>query len=368
MLVGVVGDDGEKLSWPGLSRPSHLEAQCLPKRDHRDKPGDDSGACRERADIPTLDATIDMRLTAILFGAADINLFEFRTLDGSDVPPFSAGAHVDVNLPNGAIRQYSIASSQSDRTRYLLGVKREAKGRGGSRLLHDEVRVGSVLKLGLPRNHFPLNEIATSSIFIAGGIGVTPIICMVERLQTLGRDFRLHYAVCEREEALLLHLPAGSDRVHLHVDGEHGGRLMDVAAIVANAPPDADLYCCGPAPMLTAFEAACVARPPARVHLERFSAPDNLAATGGAYTVELAKSKRSITVQPGQTLLQALRDAGLTVKVSCEQGICGTCETRVLAGTPDHRDMILSDEEKASNESMMVCCSGSLGATLVLDL
>ena len=120
--------------------------------------------------------------------------------------------------------------------------------------------------------------------------------------------------------------------------------------------------------MLAAFEAACASRPPARVHLERFSAPDNVAATGGAYTVELAKSKRSITVQSGQTLLQALQDAGLKIKVSCEQGICGTCETRVIAGMPDHRDMILSDEEKASNETMMVCCSGSLSPTLVLDL
>ena len=120
--------------------------------------------------------------------------------------------------------------------------------------------------------------------------------------------------------------------------------------------------------MLDAFEQACASRPPAHVHIERFSAPDNLAAADGSYTVELAKSKRSITVQPGQTLLQALQAAGLTVKISCEQGICGTCETRVLAGTPDHRDMILSDEEKASNETMMVCCSGSLGPTLVLDL
>jgi vanillate O-demethylase ferredoxin subunit len=309
-----------------------------------------------------------MRLTAILHGAKDINLFEFRMLDGSEVPPFGAGAHVDVNLPNGAIRQYSIASAQSDRTRYLLGVKLEAKGRGGSRYLHEEVRVGGVLKLGLPRNNFPLNETASSSVLIAGGIGVTPILCMVDRLQALGANWRLHYAVCAREDAMLAHIDAADNRVHLHVDGERNGQLLDIAGIVAAAPADAELYCCGPAPMLAAFEAACAARPPARVHLERFSAPDNLAATGGAYTVELAKSKRSITVLPGQTLLQALQAAGLTVRVSCEQGICGTCETRVLAGTPDHRDMILSDEEKASNETMMVCCSGSLGPTLVLDL
>lgn len=313
------------------------------------------------------DDTLDMRLTAIIYGAESTNLFEFRTLDGSDVPAFTAGAHVDVNLPNGTIRQYSIASPQTDRSRYLLGIKLEAKGRGGSRFLHEQVRVGHVLKIGLPRNNFPLNETAASSVLIAGGIGITPMLCMVDRLQSLGANFRLHYAVRARSEALLAHV-SDDDRVHLHVDSEQNGQLLDVAAIVAAAPAGAELYCCGPAPMLTAFEEACADRPKATVHLERFSAEDNVAATGGAYVVELAKSKRSITVQAGQTLLQALQQAGLTIKVSCEQGICGTCETRVLAGTPDHRDMILSDDEKASNQSMMVCCGGSLGPTLVLDL
>jgi ferredoxin-NADP reductase len=314
------------------------------------------------------DATIDVRLTAIIYGGEGTNLFEFRMLDGSDVPPFTAGAHVDVNLPNGTIRQYSIASAQQDRSRYLLGVKLETNGRGGSRFLHEQVRVGSVLKIGVPRNHFPLNENATSSVLIAGGIGITPMLCMSERLRTLGRDFRLHYAVRVRTEALLTHIDEDDECIHLHVDAEQDGRFVDIGAIVAAAPADAELYCCGPAPMLDAFEQACAGRPPAHVHIERFSAPDNLAAADGSYTVELAKSKRSITVQAGQTLLQALQAAGLTIKVSCEQGICGTCETRVLAGTPDHRDMILSDEEKASNETMMVCCSGSLGPTLVLDL
>ena len=319
-------------------------------------------------DVSTGDGTSEMRLTAIIYGGEGTNLFEFRTLDSTDVPPFTAGAHVDVNLPNGTIRQYSIASAQTDRTRYLLGVKLEEKGRGGSRFLHEQVRVGSVLKIGLPRNHFPLNEQAATSILIAGGIGITPMLCMTERLRSLARPFQLHYAVRTRSEALLGHVDEDDERVHLHIDAEQDGRLLDIAAVVAAAPADAELYCCGPAPMLAAFEEACASRPSAHVHIERFTAEANVAAADGSYTVELAKSKRTITVQPGQTLLQALQDAGLTVKVSCEQGICGTCETRVLAGTPDHRDMILSDEEKASNATMMVCCSGSLGPTLVLDL
>ena len=314
------------------------------------------------------DDSIEMRLTAIIYGGEGTNLFEFRTLDGSEVPPFTAGAHVDVNLPNGTIRQYSIASPQTDRTRYLLGVKLEENGRGGSRFLHEQVRAGHVLKIGLPRNHFPLNEQAATSVLIAGGIGVTPMLCMTDRLRSLGQTFRLHYAVRTRGEALLAQIDEDDERVHLHVDADQDGRLLDIAAIVAAAPADAELYCCGPAPMLDAFEQACAGRPSAHVHIERFSAADNVAAAEGGYTVELAKSKRTITVQAGQTLLQALQAAGLTIKVSCEQGICGTCETRVLSGTPDHRDMILADEEKASNETMMVCCSGSRSPTLVLDL
>jgi|SRR5579871_1982021 len=313
------------------------------------------------------DDTVEMRLTGIMFGATRTNLFELRPLHDAHVPEFTAGAHVDIYLPNGTIRQYSIASSTSDRARYLLGVKLETNGRGGSRCMHDELRVGQVLRIGLPRNNFPLAEDAAHSIFIAGGIGITPIKCMIDRLQALGRSFRLHYAVREREEALFAAELAG-DRMHLHVDAENAGNVLDVGAIIASAPADAQLYCCGPAPMLAAFEQACAGRSAKFVHLERFSAPDNAAATGGSYTVELARSKRAISVAPDQTLLEALRAAGITIKTSCQQGICGTCETRVLSGTPDHRDMILSDDEKAANDTMMVCCSGSLGPTLVLDL
>jgi len=188
------------------------------------------------ADASVADGSIEMRLTAIVYGGEGTNLFEFRTLDGADVPPFTAGAHVDVNLPNGTIRQYSIASSQTDCSRYLLGVKLEEKGRGGSRFLHEQVRVGHVLKIGLPRNHFPLNEQAAMSVLIAGGIGVTPMLCMAERLRSLDRPFRLHYAVRTRGEALLAHIDEDDERIDLHIDVEQDGRLLDIAAIVAAAP------------------------------------------------------------------------------------------------------------------------------------
>ena len=311
---------------------------------------------------------LDVRLNAIYYGARDINFFELRACDGRDLPSFTAGSHIDVYLAKGITRQYSIASSVSDRGRYLLGVKLNANGRGGSRALHETWRVGNIVKIGKPRNSFPLDESASQSVFIAGGIGITPIFCMIERLHSLNRDWLLYYAVGHREEAALFErLPSQGSKI-LHVDSDNAGRKLDVAAVVSAAPEEAHLYCCGPSPMLDAFEAASAGRHADRVHLERFAAAEGVAAPGAGYLVELARSKRGVFVEQGQSLLKALQKAGVSVNVSCEQGICGTCETRVLAGIPDHRDSILSDDEKASNTSIMICCSGSLSPTLVLDL
>lgn len=311
--------------------------------------------------------TIAMRLTATTYAAEHVHLFEFRPVSGEPVPRFTAGAHVDLRLPNGFVRQYSIANSEAEDHRYLLGVKREAAGRGGSRLMHDELRVGAVLEVGRPRNNFPLVESAAHSVLIAGGIGVTPILCMVARLRTLGRSWELHYAVRHRREAAFLDmLGAGGGPVQLHVDEEQGG-VLDVARIVGAAREGTHLYCCGPTPMLDAFTSAAASLPAHQVHLEYFTsafAP----AIDNAFVVELARSKRQIAVVPGQTILEALRANGIKVVSSCEQGICGSCETRVLAGQPDHRDLLLSDEEKAAGEVMMICCSGSRSAVLVLDL
>ncbi|MDB5942817.1 MAG: ferredoxin [Ramlibacter sp.] len=311
---------------------------------------------------------IAMRLSAIRYAAAGINLYEFTALDGDALPAFSAGAHIDLHLPNGLVRQYSLCNPPHERRHYVVGVKRDINSRGGSRCVHDELRAGSVLQVGGPRNNFELHEDAPHTVLIAGGIGVTPIACMVERLRVLGRPFELHYSVRRREEAAFLDVLPG-DGCHLHVDAEHGGAPLPVAQIVAAAPAGAHLYCCGPGPMLDAFEAAAAAsgRPPALVHIERFS-PVQPAAVAGGFTVKLARSGGSAYVAPGQTILETLRARGIDVPASCEQGVCGTCETRVLAGTPDHRDSLLSEDERRANDVMMVCCSGSKDDLLVLDL
>jgi tetrachlorobenzoquinone reductase len=309
-----------------------------------------------------------MRLTAIYYAADSINLFEFRPVDGSTVATFEAGAHIDVHLPNGLVRQYSLVNSQDERHRYVVGVKRDPNSRGGSSYLYERLQVGTVLKVGGPRNHFRLHESAAHTVLVAGGIGITPIWSMVQRLERTGHSWELHYATRRRSEmAFAEELARCGDRVHIHVDDESGGAVMDVEAIVAQAPSTAHLYCCGPAPMLASFEAATRSRPHSQVHVERFSGGTPVASAAG-YVVELARSGKAVAIAPGQTILEGLRAHGINVPSSCEQGVCGSCETKVISGVPDHRDMILSEEEKASHRTMMICCSGSKSDVLVLDL
>jgi vanillate O-demethylase ferredoxin subunit len=234
--------------------------------------------------------------------------------------------------------------------------------------MHETLRVGTTLRVSVPRNNFKLAEDAKHSVLVAGGIGVTPIRCMVDRLRHLGRSWELHYGVRRRAEAAFLDdFQADPSPLHLHVDEETPGVLLDIPGIVDAAPADAHLYCCGPGPMLAAFETATVGRPETHVHVEYFSSSVPVAAAGG-FSVRMAKSGRVIAVSPGETILEALHAAGVDAPFSCGQGVCGACETKVVDGVPDHRDMILSPQEKASNRSMMICCSGSRTPELVLDI
>jgi len=310
---------------------------------------------------------LTLRLEAIRYGAADTNLYEFAATDGAPLPPYEPGAHVDVHMPGGLMRQYSLARPHRPGEPYLVGIKLDAATRGGSRFMHTQAHVGAWFQVSAPRNHFPLAVDAPHTVLIAGGIGVTPIWCMAQTLADRGAAFELHYAVRTRADAaFLLELEQMSPAARLHVDAE-AGAVLDVAAIIKAAPQGAHLYCCGPGPMLAAFEAAAAGRPAEQVHVEYFSGPAPAPIEGG-FVVALAKSGRELVVEPGSTILETLRKAGLTVPASCEQGVCGTCETRVLEGTPDHHDLLLTPSEKASNRTMMICCSGSLTDRLVLDL
>lgn len=314
----------------------------------------------------TAQDTIEVRLEEIRYGARATNLFVFRRPDGAALPPAEAGAHVDVLLPNGLTRQYSLLLDGREPAVYTIGVKRDEHGGGGSRYLHDQVTVGTMLRISSPRNNFRLRDGDHHTVLIAGGIGITPVWSMLHTLSARGQPWELHYSCRTRDDALFADSLVGRSGVHPHFDDEHGGAVLDLAAVVAAAPRGAHFYCCGPAPMLTAFSGATNSIVDDRVHVEYFT-PKHEAADGG-FLVRLERSGTEHFVPEGCSILDTLRAAGLDMPSSCEQGICGTCETPVLAGVPDHRDSILTESERQANDTMMICCSGCSGDRLVLDL
>jgi vanillate O-demethylase ferredoxin subunit len=323
----------------------------------------------EAAASPT---QLELRIKSITYEAEGIISIDLRALDDAPLPPFTAGAHIDLKLGNGMVRSYSLVNAPIERHRYVIGVNRDARGRGGSVFVHDRLKAGDRLTISAPRNNFALVEDAPHTILIGGGIGVTPLWCMIQRLEAIGASWELYYCTRRRERAAFVEVLAalnadGRQRVHLIFDEEPGAAMLDIAGLVGAAVPEAHLYCCGPAPMLAAFEAAATERPRTHVHVEYFASTEDVAKDGG-FTVALAKSGREFVIPKGKTILDTLLDDGIKVPFSCMDGICGTCKTRVIDGVPDHRDMVLSAEEKASNRTMMVCCSGSKTSRLVLDL
>ncbi|EJN08371.1 PDR/VanB family oxidoreductase, partial [Herbaspirillum sp. YR522] len=239
--------------------------------------------------------------------------------------------------------------------------------RGGSRYVHDTLRVGATLTISAPRNNFPLEPGAAHSVLIAGGIGITPISCMFGQLRGQGKSAELFYCARSRAEAAFTAQLLGEQNVTSHFDDE-AGTPPDLKGFLASRPRDAHFYCCGPTPMLNAFEAICEELGLPHVHIERFAAEKVEAVQGGSYVAELARSKQSITVPAGKSLLDALLDAGINVDHSCREGVCGACETKVIEGQPDHRDGVLSKSERAAGKTMMVCVSGCKGQRLLLDI
>jgi vanillate O-demethylase ferredoxin subunit len=318
------------------------------------------------------DGMMQVRVKRISFEAENINSYELVAPGGADLPAFTAGCHIDLHLPNGMIRSYSLVNDQRERNRYVVAVNRDAASRGGSHFVHETVRAGYILTISHPRNNFALQENVAHSVLIAGGIGITPLLSMIRRLDALGRSWELFYTARTRSAAAFTdELSAlrrnGHANIHLNFDQGPSGRLLDLPAIVKDVPKDAHLYCCGPVPMLEAFEAATADRPGDHVHVEYFKAKEKPAVAGG-FEVKLARSDRTVAVPAGRSILDALLDAGIAASYACTEGVCGTCETRVIEGVPDHRDLFLSKEEQAANKTMMICCSGSKSPTLVLDL
>src|SRR6202050_2266965 len=316
-------------------------------------------------------ALIEVELAAVETVARDTNTYTFRRPDGGRLPPYKAGAHIDIHLPNGLMRQFSLVTPSPDPDSYVVGIKLDAASRGGSRYIFDELRVGHTLKISAPRNNFPLVENAEQIVLFAGGIGITPIWCMAQELTAQNRSWKLYYSCRSRADMAFLSelekLPAES--VHLHFDDEAAGKFLDIAGAINAAPANAHFYCCGPNPMLAAFEAAGAGRPHAQVHLEYFTPKEEIeSSTLGGFWVELARSGEEYFIPEGRKVLEVLYDAGVDVDYSCELGICGECITNVISGIPIHHDSVLSEEEQATNEKVMICCCGCKTERLVLDM
>ncbi|MGA4991551.1 PDR/VanB family oxidoreductase [Nonomuraea bangladeshensis] len=283
---------------------------------------------------------------------------------GEELPVWTPGAHIDLVLDGGdLVRQYSLCGNPADRTTWRIAVLREPDGRGGSAYVHDELHQGATILTRGPRNNFPLHS-AARYLFIAGGIGITPILPMITAVE--GAEWRLAYGgrtAASMAFAGDLRATHG-DRVLLWPQDEHG--LLDLDTLLAEEPMDTLVYCCGPAPLLEAVEARCANRP---LHMERFTPKDTgEPVMNGAFEVELTASGLTLMVPPGRSILEVVEEAGVHVLTSCREGTCGTCETSVLAGVVDHRDSLLTPEEQAANDVMFVCVSRAACPKLVLEL
>ncbi|WP_228536135.1 PDR/VanB family oxidoreductase [Noviherbaspirillum malthae] len=320
-------------------------------------------------------ALLSVRVARKQAEAEGICTFELRDVDNRRLPAFTAGAHVDVHVAPGIVRQYSLCSDPRNCSHYLIGVLKEPGSRGGSRGMHEKIHEGDLLHISVPANHFALQP-ARKTLLFAGGIGITPIICMAEQLSAEGADFSLHYCVRSLPKAAFLaRMEAApySRAVHLHVDDTPPAERFDPAAILRDAAPDSHLYVCGPAGYVAWITQAArdADYPPQQVHVEYFAAPGSPVfedSDNADFQVRIASTGRTYSIGSDQTIVDALADCGVEIPVSCKEGVCGTCLTRVLDGEVDHRDYYLSQAEQACHDQMLPCCSRAKGRMLVLDL
>jgi ferredoxin-NADP reductase len=288
--------------------------------------------------------------------------------NGAELPAWTPGAHIDFVLTDDVVRQYSLCGSPSKPDAWRVGVLRAPDSRGGSERVHDILRPGSVVRVRGPRNHFPLVA-SRRYLFIAGGIGITPILPMIAEAEAAGADWRLLYGGRERASmAFLDELAAYGDRVTIVPQDEMG--MLDLESVLGTPQPDMLVYCCGPEGLLNAVEKFCERWPPGSLHLERFSAKpqEPPPEVDSSFELVLERSGLTLQVPPDKSVLTVIREAGVSVLASCLEGVCGTCETEVIEGDVDHRDSVLNEEERASNEYMMVCVSRCRSPRLVLNL
>lgn len=319
--------------------------------------------------------TLDVRVKQIRYEGKGINSYELTSPSGNHLPAFEAGAHIDIHLKNGVIRQYSLCNSSVERDRYVIAVLKDENGRGGSRAVHENLKAGDVVTISKPRNHFALTRDATKVILIAGGIGVTPLKAMAHELDDRGVDFEMHY--CARTPAAAAFGPEldtmrRAGKLHYHFDDGEVSNQLDLRKLLAHPTPGTHVYYCGPGGFMAACADAASHWPKGTVHFEHFKAPEQpkrepgSREQSGGCEVTIASTGQVIELKPEQSLSDALNEAGVAVATSCCAGLCATCKVRYLEGVVEHNDFILSDEER--HEYLTTCVSRPTSKTLVLDL
>lgn len=304
---------------------------------------------------------------------ADICLLELSRPEGGVLPAFSAGAHIDLHLPGGIVRQYSLCNSPAENHRYQIAVLRDPSSRGGSSAIHSQLKEGDKVSISEPRNLFPLEHGANKYLLIAGGIGITPILCMTERLHHLNKAFELHYCTRTPEETAFRQRIQDSsfgDKVYFHHSRQADGKRMDAGAVLTTADAGIHLYICGPNQFMN--EVLEIARkhgwPESRLHREYFAAEETSHEHDTAFEIQIASSGAVIEIPADRTALEVLLEHGIDLPFACEEGVCGTCATRLLEGEPEHRDVFMTPEEHAGNEEFAACCSRARSKRLVLDI
>jgi vanillate O-demethylase ferredoxin subunit len=315
---------------------------------------------------------ITARVVRKIKEAEDIVSFELVRADGTPLPPFSAGSHVDVQVNKNITRQYSLCNDPTEEHRYVIGVLRDPNSRGGSVAMHDTVNQGDLIQISAPKNHFPLVH-AKRSLLFAGGIGVTPILCMAERLARSGADFEMHYCTRSVERTAFLDRIKTStfaDSVYFHFDAGSLEQRLDLSRLLNKPEPDTQIYVCGPIGFIehVVNTAKTLGWTGEAIHLEYFSAVPQDTSKDTEFEVQVASTGKVYTIPADRTVVQVLEENGIDIPISCEQGVCGTCITRVLSGTPNHRDAYFTDEEHALNDQFTPCCSRANTKMLVLDL
>lgn len=322
-------------------------------------------------------AELELKVTLVKDLTANVKMFEFVAANGGDLPPFAAGAHIDIKTGSG-VRSYSLANNPNERHRYVTAILREPAGKGGSRWMHESITPGITIKASAPIQNFPLIESADKTLLLGGGIGITPLLSMSHRLLEIGADFHLYYCTRAAEDTAFYNEVKAllGDKVTFYHDGGDVSKGINLKQVFGSRPHNAHLYVCGPAGLLNAARNATSHWSPESVHFELFASSKteedraaDAAKVNAAFEVELAQSGVTFTIPADRSILDVLLDNGYGVPYACEDGWCGACTITLISGKADHRDEFLSDADKAANEKIQVCISRAMpGEKLVLDM